>query len=647
MTNKVTLFSNGIADYRRQYPMSESKIQIPVKREHIADVISSLNIFGGVTLKSPPSYVPENGTNGKLELSSENVFLDLGKKLRGSKVEVTVGSIKTIGTLVGTDKEELATGGEAVAVYYYVLLTQSEGIKRFKQSSIDSIKFVDPIVQSEVDKALQRAFNAINPQSTTVSLEIESNGSDGEYTVQYTVPAAAWKMTYRLRETPEGTILQGVCAVDNNTLDDWKEITLAVVEGQPITFESDIAESKTPNRSRVNFVSDKVAEAVQVQPGYAPARRKSLGAAGGNVLRSMSLSGSEVCSLESVEGYGSANPAYEIALSPGTTLEEVGDFSIFEHNSPVTILAGQSATIPMFEKLLSNADTVLFFDPTKNETKPYRAVRFKNETGQNLGRGPCTVFQKGTYAGSADLVGAKKGENVVVCHAVETGVRVLVEHDDIERELISFKIAEGIFAGQYKQSRSSNYTLKNVKDESFKVILDHCCSFESKDVDFAINSETDGFSAELVEKLPSGVRFEITLPAQSEVQLSLTERHINEQKIVFNENVLVQYVQNPKSKLTSESGLKACIAAQKKISEKRQEIHDLASALGEVEQRQNRLKELLKVNSDEDWRRDLKASETEIVGLTAQRSTANKELVELNKKLTETLAKLKAEWSVE
>ena len=56
--NEVTVFSNGIADFRRRFPVVQGReqvISLAYRRDHIGDVLGSLNVFGPVRVIKPPS----------------------------------------------------------------------------------------------------------------------------------------------------------------------------------------------------------------------------------------------------------------------------------------------------------------------------------------------------------------------------------------------------------------------------------------------------------------------------------------------------------------------------------------------------------------------------------------------------------------
>ena len=69
----VTLFSNGMADFVRTLvlrPGESQRVSIPVRKQHVADVLASVNFYGPVRLTKPLSYRPANDTEGTLTLAT-------------------------------------------------------------------------------------------------------------------------------------------------------------------------------------------------------------------------------------------------------------------------------------------------------------------------------------------------------------------------------------------------------------------------------------------------------------------------------------------------------------------------------------------------------------------------------------------------
>ncbi len=78
--NRVVIYSNGIADFQRGYrvqPDAPLKISIPVRQDHLADVLASFNVYGDVTLDSPPTFRPSNELEGNITINADRVLDDL------------------------------------------------------------------------------------------------------------------------------------------------------------------------------------------------------------------------------------------------------------------------------------------------------------------------------------------------------------------------------------------------------------------------------------------------------------------------------------------------------------------------------------------------------------------------------------------
>ena len=89
--NRATIYSNGIAELHRVYPVATKKttqISIPVRQAHLADVLASLTISGDVKIESPPSYQPANIDDSNLHIDTQNALISLAGQLAGANVTI-------------------------------------------------------------------------------------------------------------------------------------------------------------------------------------------------------------------------------------------------------------------------------------------------------------------------------------------------------------------------------------------------------------------------------------------------------------------------------------------------------------------------------------------------------------------------------
>ena len=147
----------------------------------------------------------------------------------------------------------------------------------------------------------------------------------------------------------------------------------------------------------------------------------------------MSVSNRASFGMDSMDDCGVNYCADEIAVAPEVESKEVGDFCVFTAKEPITLLARKSAVVPMFTVDLKHAGIVLLYKESNHASRPYRAVKFKNETEYSLGRGKTVIYNEGVFSGECVLDTAKPGGTGL---GLPTCRRIFEEHDG-QIELIS------------------------------------------------------------------------------------------------------------------------------------------------------------------------------------------------------------------
>lgn len=636
MHNHITIYSSGIADIQRGYsiPTGEAtKIALLINRDHLGDVLGSLNIYGPVTLVSPPVYAPQNEAAGNLDLKGDGVLEDLAVKLRGAKVQLKRAGDTVAGTLLGVQQESEWQEKTLLAVKYLIVLT-SGGVARVAFRDIQRWQFVDEVVNKELEKALTRQFRKLKPDSTTIDLTLSASTPDAEAVVQYTVPAAAWKISYRLREQEEGKYeFQGFAIVDNHSEEDWNDVMIAVVTGEPITFSTDLAITKVPSRDHVNLVKAKALGAKEVEEamedmvmmaaptagGAAPlaARAKQRSVARDRISAEMSDMRSDASF-----GFQMPSPAY---MEPAET-REVGDFAIFRAQTPVSIGAHRSALVPIFLVALDHTRSVLYYKQADHAERGYRALEFTNTTSYSLGRGVCSVYAEDTFMGSCVLPATSPGGDALLVHALETGVRVQTELKTQQSEIIGIKVSAGASVVRKRSTTHTHYQFASLKEEPFTVVIDHDFRAYGPQVTAVVRRTSGETPLEIDSKLKSGVRMRLALGALERLDVIVTETRIDSERIALVESKnkaeqlntawLVDHLMVRNGPLAAEPALRAALEIEKRLSAKAEEIAEITQRVLLLNQRQERLrKNIASGGQDEQtarWRVELGEAEVQI-----------------------------------
>lgn len=673
-SNNVTLFSNGIGHFRRIYVIPAGKqeeISIPFKRDHIGDVAASLQVFGQVRLNTPPSFTPSNANATSLTINQHQALKSLIFSLSGATVEIKLNNGHTnTYTLLGLDTTTSSIDG-GVVENDFVVVMNAGGVRRYSLNEVSNIDFTEESVRTEITKALKNNFQKIKPDSTLMDLSLSATQGEAEATIQYTIPVAAWKMRYAIREAGGKFTLEGAAIIDNNTDEDWDNFQVSVVTGNPISFSTDIADIVVPNRKMVRLVDNESMGVVDgfetmspaVAYGHEPvgSPRAMRGALGPK----LSIANYASCSLEGTSD-SDADILYSgpIAEAPGVESKDVGDFCIFTSKEPITILARKSAVVSMFTAPLSKAGIVLLYRESNHARRPYRAVNFKNETEFSLGKGKTTIYNEGIFSGECVLDVTKPGETRMLPHCLENGVKIYKDTPVVSNRRSSIVISDGVVVDEHVTTAKTTYTIENKKDESFKVALEHVNQISRPNVvvkfDAAASTEQYEFAEIAIteqEKLVDAVgsRIYVKLEAKQKIDIAVTETSVDSSKFTIGNRFdwVKASIIDTKNPLAEHDGIQTCIKIQAQIDECQDRLYSCESRRKEIKEQAIRVRENLAaakdVGSSETvaiWVKDLDDSEKQIRQLDKEMIPKEKAYMrKLQEELSSELRKITASWT--
>ena len=118
----------------------------------------------------------------------------------------------------------------------------ADGMRSVKLSEVQRVRFLNPVMDNEVRKALETLTLSHDTQKKAVSLNFVGEGKRN-VRVGYVIENPIWKTSYRLvlgKEKEDKPFLQGWAVVENATDEDWKDVRMALVSGRPISFQMDL-----------------------------------------------------------------------------------------------------------------------------------------------------------------------------------------------------------------------------------------------------------------------------------------------------------------------------------------------------------------------------------------------------------------------
>jgi hypothetical protein len=303
-------------------------------------------------------------------------------------------------------------------------------------------------------------------------------------------------------------------------------------------------------------------------------------------------------------------PPPERASQAQAEVRESGDFNVFRSPDRVTIGSKRSAIIPLFRNAVGHATRVLFYKESDDALRPFRAVRFKNEVGHTLGRGVCEILAEGDFQGKCVLESTRPGEEALLIHAKDHGVRVFKEAAAPQRRRMAMKISQGAVYCEELNQRQTVYRVQNSHDEAFALEVDHPREWQTSKIDISV---TPG-KHEVVD-VPSGWRIRVTLAAKGSSRIKVLEQEVVQQRFALNASWFERNVVVIDGPVDDSAGVEECITLQRRIDAIEAEIEQREQAAKTIDEEMKRLLKLIPsvhVEQASEWRTDLGNQEKEL-----------------------------------
>ena len=252
---QVVLFSSGVGYFQREGTIDgDARVDLSFPTQDINDLIKSMvlrDLNGGhVSAVCYDSNAPVEKTlqSFAVNLSANPTFGQVLNQARGEKVEVVLQQANAAqpgtmtGTIMGVEPQQQPAGKEGVVNVEQLNMWCADGMRRVKLADVQRVRFLNPVMDNEVRKALETLTLSHDTQKKAVSLNFVGEGKR-KVRVGYVIENPIWKTSYRLvlgKEKEDKPFLQGWAVVENATDEDWKDVRMALVSGRPISFQMDL-----------------------------------------------------------------------------------------------------------------------------------------------------------------------------------------------------------------------------------------------------------------------------------------------------------------------------------------------------------------------------------------------------------------------
>ncbi|HEV3238239.1 MAG TPA: DUF4139 domain-containing protein, partial [Gemmataceae bacterium] len=247
--SQVVLFSSGVGYFQREGEVEgNTRVDLSFPVGDVNDLLKSLVLqdMGGGKIGAVrydgADPLEKTLKSFALDLTGNPTFGELLNMARGEKIEVTLQQNVTgqpaqmTGIILGMEEQPEGANKSA----HILNLSCAEGIRNVPLNQVQRVRFLNPVLESELRKALEVLAGSHDMQKKTVSLGFSGEGKR-PVRVGYVVDNPIWKTSYRLVVDKNGKLfLQGWAMVENTTDEDWKDVRMALVSGRPISFQTDL-----------------------------------------------------------------------------------------------------------------------------------------------------------------------------------------------------------------------------------------------------------------------------------------------------------------------------------------------------------------------------------------------------------------------
>lgn len=487
LLSKIVLYSSGVGYFQHDGSLNNrAQLDLRFNVSQINDMLKSLVVqdFGGgkVSTITYGSHDPVTKTLGNfgVNLNGNPTLGQILTQVRGEPVEVTAPN-PIAGTLLGVEKktESVGEGSQRrVVEQEYITLLTEDGLRSLSLANVQRIKLTNPALNAELYQALDALAANHDAQKKTVSITFDGTGNR-RARVAYLTETPVWKTTYRLvLDEDKSPYLQGWAIVENQTPQDWRNVTLSLVSGRPISFTMDLYQPLYNPRPVVQpelYVNlrpqtygdamDELKAVASPSPARSDMKKERLL---GKMAQGFASERPTAPAAKAVTAEMEIGRLEEGVISMAMA-EDKGELFEYRIEQPVSLTKHTSALLPIIGQTLQG-QKVSLYNQTVNAKHPLNGYRLKNTSALHLMQGPITLFDSGTYAGDARIEDLPPGQDRLISYALDLKTEVETKLEGGTQELAAVSLKKGTMLISRRLVEDRTYLVKN-RDAKAKTLL--------------------------------------------------------------------------------------------------------------------------------------------------------------------------------
>ncbi len=473
---RVVLYKHGVGYFERSGDLASGEsARLDFKASEMNDVLKSLSVVetggGKVSGLRYDSSTPLDRRLGEYSFSvgAQVPLAQFLDQFKGARIEMESAGQKSAGAIVSG--RVVAATEQQPQRDLVVLLTDANELKTVDLSAVTSLKLADGVLQRQLRDYLGALAGARTREQRSVYID-STDAKGRKVAASYLIPTPIWKSSYRLifQNAPQ-PLLEGWAIIDNTTNDDWTNISLSLVSGKPISFQSRLYDPKFIERPFAELPDEQAAApvlyagavggAMPPPPPPAPAPMQAMSKMGAGRGRAMMT---EAAAAEPMMDRVSN-------VSVQTEGRELGELFEYAFGQPVTVRRNQSAMLPFLQQPIDARKLLIYSD--RSSPNPRTAAELTNKTGKTLDGGPITVFDSNAYAGEALVETVKTGDKRLISYGIDLGTRVTTGIDSGNQRYLEYRATRGSLIIKTGIEETTTYTIKNIDNRAKTLVIEH------------------------------------------------------------------------------------------------------------------------------------------------------------------------------
>lgn len=538
---RVMLSSGGVGyfEYEAEVQGPES-LALTVRRDQVDDVLKSVVVYddkGGVGDIALPGEDPLRDVFRELPFDQAALQepARLYNALRGAEIEIG-GAAAVRGRIIGVTEEQESSPQLRTVTRQRLSVLTSDGIRSVLLHEAGPITFADPQLKTQVEQALAALVQNRARERRTLTVRTFGAGAR-TLRVGYVVEAPLWKASYRLTLGGGATgDLQGWAVLENRSGEDWKDVELTLVTGNPVTFRQALYTAYYVNRPEVP---------VEVMGRVLPRMDSGttvMATSASRAAASPSPPPPMAAMLAPMSRNLSAEQAYvpkRAANIMAAESQEATTQATYTVPKPASVANGHSLLVPLVARAVPTEQIALY--QRQPPQHPLAAVRITNDSGVSLPPGVLTLYERSpkgaaAFVGDARLGPLPAGEKRLLSYAVDQ--KITVQRKEEETTTLSrARLTEGVLRSTLVARRETTYDITGASGEGRNLLIDH-----PQAPGFEIVEPRGG-----IEKGDFGYRLPLTLEAGKPARLTVVEEQTLSDSVALadmRQETFLQYASN-------------------------------------------------------------------------------------------------------